>query len=54
LAAAIKRAHGVEPTLIEGSGGVFDVSVDGKLVYSKHQTGRFPEEHEILAQLKAR
>jgi selT/selW/selH-like putative selenoprotein len=27
---------------------VFDVVVDGRLVFSKHQTGRFPEEREIL------
>ena len=26
--------------LIPGSGGIFDVKVDGTLVYSKHRTGR--------------
>jgi selenoprotein W-related protein len=39
--------------LIEGSGGVFDVKVDDKLIYSKFQTGRFPEHDEILAELNA-
>jgi selenoprotein W-related protein len=53
LAAAIQRAHGIEPELIEGSGGVFDVTVDGKLIYSKFQTGRFPEDDEILQQLSS-
>ena len=53
MAAAIKHKHGVESRLIEGSGGVFDVTVDGNLIYSKHATGRFPEDHEILAQLDA-
>jgi len=53
LAAAIKAKHGVECELIEGSGGVFDVRLDGKLIYSKHQTGRFPEDEEILSQLGA-
>ncbi|RMF75248.1 MAG: selenoprotein, partial [Planctomycetota bacterium] len=43
LADEIKKAHGVEPELIEGKGGVFDVVVDGKLIFSKHETGRFPE-----------
>lgn len=41
------------PKLIEGSGGVFDVRVNGKLIYSKDQTGRFPEHQEILDALKA-
>jgi selenoprotein W-related protein len=53
LAAAIKAQHGVGSDLIEGAGGVFDVTVDGKVIYSKHSTGRFPEHDEILTQLKA-
>jgi predicted Rdx family selenoprotein len=31
---------------------VFDVRVDGKLIYSKHKTGRFPQDSEILTALK--
>jgi len=38
----------VKPKLIEGSGGIFDVKVDGKLIYSKRATGRFPENDEIF------
>ena len=34
--------------MIEGSGGVFDVKVDGRQIYSKFQTGRFPEHDEIF------
>jgi selT/selW/selH-like putative selenoprotein len=30
---------------------VFDVTVDGTLIFSKHQRGRFPDEQEILGQL---
>jgi selenoprotein W-related protein len=55
LAAAIQKEHHVAATLIEGSGGNFDVKVDGKLIYSKKETGRFPEDNEVLsaiAQLK--
>jgi len=37
--------------MIEGGGGIFDVKGDGKLVYSKHQTGQFPEEAEVIAAL---
>ena len=36
----MKKEFGVDAELIPGSGGVFDVTVDGTLVYSKHQTGR--------------
>jgi len=47
LAAEFKRKFSVEPVLIAGAGGVFDVEVDGKLVYSKDQTGRFPNPDEV-------
>ena len=53
LAATIKANHAVEVQLIEGGGGIFDVKVDGKLIYSKHETGRFPEHNEVLSQLDA-
>ena len=48
MAAAIKSELGIEPELIRGAGGIFDVSVDKQLVYSKHQSGRFPEHQEII------
>lgn len=38
--------------LVAGSGGVFDVTVDGKRVFSKKETGRFPEPGEIAGMLK--
>ena len=34
--------------LIAGSGGIFDVSADGRLIFSKHRLGRFPEAGEII------
>jgi len=40
------------PELIEGGSGIFDVSVDGELIFSKHEAGRFPEVEEILARLR--
>jgi len=39
--------------MIEGAGGVFDVHVNGKPIWSKHDIGRFPEHKEILDQIKA-
>ena len=51
---AVEKEIGVRPTLIEGSGGVFEVTVDGELIFSKKKEGRFPEHEEILSALKAR
>ena len=53
MAAAIKDRVQVEPELIKGRGGIFDVKVDGTMIYSKHETGRFPEHDEVLDKLTA-
>jgi selenoprotein W-related protein len=42
----------VNAKLVKGSGGIFDVVADGKKVFSKHETGRFPEPDEIVAMLR--
>ena len=34
--------------LVTGENGVFDVTVDGDLIYSKAQTGRHAEPGEVL------
>lgn len=34
--------------MIEGRGGIFDVKIGDELIYSKHQTGEFPEDKLIL------
>jgi selenoprotein W-related protein len=34
--------------LIPSSGGCFELSVDGKLLYSKLKTGEFPDEREMV------
>ena len=47
MAAELKDALSVESSLIEGSKGIFDVTVDGKLVYSKHKTHKFPDQGEV-------
>ena len=39
--------------MIEGSGGVFDVHVDGTQVWSKKDVGRFPEHPEVLDKIAA-
>jgi len=37
-----------EITLVPSSGGRFEVTVDGELVFSKLAAKRFPEEGELL------
>jgi selenoprotein W-related protein len=36
---------------IKGGGGIFDVKADGRLIYSKHQTGEFPDHKPVLDKL---
>jgi selT/selW/selH-like putative selenoprotein len=52
LAAEIKRALGIDVELVKGGSGIFDVHQDGRLVFSKYETHRFPEAEELLASLK--
>jgi selenoprotein W-related protein len=51
LAAKLKSALGANPTLIAGGGGIFDVTVNGQRVYSKHQTGSFPDEAQLVKEI---
>jgi selenoprotein W-related protein len=37
-----------ELKLIPASGGAFELSVNGELVYSKLQTGKFPDEQAMI------
>ena len=38
-------------TLKKSGGGVFEITVDGKLAYSKKASGAFPDNGQILATL---
>lgn len=44
---ALREGLGVEAKLVKGSGGIFTVAVDGKVVARKTQSG-FPTEDEIV------
>lgn len=44
----------VDATLVEGGRGVFDVALDGDVVFSKDQTGRFPRDEEIIRAVRER
>lgn len=48
----MKEALEVESELVAGGGGIFDVIVDGRKIYSKFETGRFPEKGEVPALIR--
>ncbi len=41
-----------EVALIPGTGGVFVIRLDGKTLYSKEKSGRFPEMKEIKQKVR--
>ncbi len=54
LAAELKRGLNLKAELIEGGGGIFQVHLDGALVFDKEKTGRFPILGEVLEALTAK
>jgi selT/selW/selH-like putative selenoprotein len=48
----LKSHFDVDPNLIKGKNGVFDVVVDDRLVFSKHRVGRFPDPGEVMKAIK--
>jgi selT/selW/selH-like putative selenoprotein len=52
LAAEIKQALGLEPELVKGANGIFDIAADGRLVFSRHRDARFPGAEEIIQSLR--
>ena len=50
---ANKFGNDVEIDLIPSSGGVFEVKLDGELLFSKKETGRFPDQDEVDGMLNA-
>jgi selT/selW/selH-like putative selenoprotein len=52
LAAEIRQGLGIEPELVKGANGIFDIAADGTLVFSKHRDARFPATDEIIQALR--
>ena len=50
----VEEFPGARVTLVEASGGVYEVKVDGELVYSKKATGRHPEWEQVRDRLRER
>jgi selenoprotein W-related protein len=53
LAAELKGQLGVDSELIASHGGVFEITVDGKSVFSKRSSGRFPDDGEVLRLIRS-
>jgi selenoprotein W-related protein len=49
----LKQALDVDAELVASSGGVFEITVDGKKVFSKKALGRFPEDGEVLGLIRS-
>ena len=47
LRESIQSKFGVKAELIKGTGGVFEVTLNNSLIFSKKELGRFPNENEI-------
>jgi predicted Rdx family selenoprotein len=39
---------------VTGTGGVFDVHVDGELVFEKTMLGRYPDPEDVMPLLRSR
>lgn len=40
--------------VVPGTGGIFDVHVDGELVFTKKMLGRYPEPGDVVPLLRER
>ncbi len=47
----LKAQPAADVRLKKSGGGVFEVTVDGRLAYSKKASGRFPTDEEVLGSL---
>jgi selT/selW/selH-like putative selenoprotein len=47
----VKTQPAAQVSLKRSGGGVFEITVDGRLAYSKKATGQFPSDEEVLRTL---
>lgn len=45
----LERSPTADVRLRKGSGGVFEITVNGTVRYSKKATGRFPTDDEVVS-----
>ena len=46
------RFPGVETKLISSGGGVYEIILEGELIFSKKTLGRFPDDGEVATLIK--
>lgn len=47
MAEDLKQEFGFDVELVQSSGGIFDVEYKGKTIFSKSESGRFPDLGEV-------
>lgn len=52
MEAELKADSNLTIELVQGDRGVFDVRVDGALIYSKRAEGRFPTTADVQARVR--
>ncbi len=52
MAATIKKEVGVDPELIEGEKGIFEIRVDGDVVFARKPGDDFPDEMLVVDLIK--
>ena len=43
----MKKKYDADIELVASGGGVYEITVDGTLIFSKKRLGRFPEDGEV-------
>jgi selenoprotein W-related protein len=49
----LKQELGIDCELVASGGGVFEITVDGELIFSKKRLGRFPDDGEVVRLLRS-
>ncbi len=52
MAAEIQKEFGLGSEFVGGSGGVFEVHLDGELVFTNRRTGGVPEPRPVIEALR--
>jgi len=52
LADELKKEFDIEAVLVTGEVGSFDVVINGELLFSKSEAGRFPDRGEIVQKIE--
>ena len=48
MAAVIEKEFGLSSDFIEGHGGIFEVALDGRVVYTNGSQGGIPSDDQVL------